>query len=836
MRNEFSHEADASLSSPRGCSCDEKCPGSLCSYVRMPLFKTKKAYRADFMFHEPCDTCSSFNDPEPLCNFCSHLRLRHLTICLRDELLGVMVDLGDYYKHRDSRVSSVMTTKGCAFCELTAKAIGSYLDISGKNDEVRQAQTSAIIRLHQTHSQCKLTLRFGLPGEGSAEIELVDTGTPTPSESTIQSLVNWDRTQGWLSHCIQKHRCKRSQHATVPEGFRLIDVENRCVTSEFGQDLEFGVDIKFVAFSYVWGESSVSKDNALLKSNKSGFEATGGLKEGKVPQAIEDAMTICKRLKQRYLWVDRFCIIQENEDGGEKQRQIDAMGDIYSSAEFTIIHASGESMHCPIPGVFKERKVLQSKSVIAGLEFTIPYPPLGAFLKNRKWNTRGWTYQEAILSTRKLVFTSFEVWFECNDLDDPCRREDQYSARKENPYSRFKGRIAQFRVNPFSRGETFPFTIFVRHLDSYTARSLTNQSDILNAFKGILASVYEGKRSFHGLPEPDFDQALLWYCGNNDRPTRWGEGYPSWSWISVSERVTTPVNLSYRGFIGTLVWWAYRDPGTGLGAIRACNSLQPRPEPIDRSIPSRDLRFGEDETVQTPDYSPQLHLLLAWWKGCIEAPIPDDLDRQLENHSEEYYSGIAGRWPTLEKVWDDIRSARNAGPDAFIDLSIGLRKEDQPLIDQLPSRALLTRAQTALFAVSRCHRDSANQGLCIVDADGKRIGMIKGCDVSVTGPTLTESKESQDLCEFMAISLSQNRAKPDSRWVFARHDEESKLSFIRNRLFHGINKNKDEQPMVNVLLIGRTEESWLAHRISVGWVYLADWCKAQRVFKTIALE
>jgi hypothetical protein len=95
------------------------------------------------------------------------------------------------------------------------------------------------------------------------------------------------------------------------------------------------------------------------------------------------------------------------------------MGDIYSSAEFIIIHASGESMHCPILAVSKERKVLQSKSVIAGLRFTIPYPPLGAFLENSKWNTRGWTYQEAILSTRKLVFTSFEVWFECNDPDDP---------------------------------------------------------------------------------------------------------------------------------------------------------------------------------------------------------------------------------------------------------------------------------------------------------------------------------------------------------------------------------------------------------------------------------
>lgn len=396
--------------------------------------------------------------------------------------------------------------------------------------------------------------------------------------------------------------------------------------------------------------------------------------------------------------------------------------------------------------------------------------------------------------------------------------------------------MAQFRVNLFSRWETFAFTNFVRHLKSYTARSLINQSDILNAFTGILASVYQGERSFHGLPEADFDQALLWYCEDNDRPTRCGEDCPSWSWTSVSERVTAPVSESLDGFIGTLVWWTYRDPEAGLRDIRPYNSLQPRPQPIFRSNHLRSLQFGEAERVRTPDYSPQIHLLLAWWKGCIEAPVPDDLQRQLESYSEEYNkSAIAGRWPTLEKVWDDIRSARNAGPEAFIDLNIGLRKEDQPLIDKLPNRALLTRAQTTLFAVSRCQGDSSYQSLCTVDANGKRVGMIGGRDGSVTGPTLSESKPSQDLCEFMAISLSQTRAKPGGRTTFPVLDDHSRVFFMHERLFHSKNRDEDEQPVVNVLLIGRTEESWLAHRTSVGWVYLADWCKAQREFKTIAL-
>ena len=239
--------------------------------------------------------------------------------------------------------------------------------------------------------------------------------------------------------------------------------------------------------------------------------------------------------------------------------------------------------------------------------------------------------------------------------------------------------------------------------------------------------------------------------------------------------------------------------------------------------------------MQKSDYSPQIHLLLAWWKGCIEAPVPDDVGRQLENYSERSYSDIAGRWPTLEKVWDAIRSARNAGPEAFIDLSIGLRKEDQALIDQLPSRALLTRAQTTRFTVSRNQDDRSSRDLSIVDADGNRIGKIEGRDGSVAGLTLTESKESQDLCEFMAISLSQSHADLGPLRFSGR---EIKLPFMYPRLFHGQDRSQGRyrEPVVNVLLISRAEQSWLAHRISVGWVYLADWCKAQREFKTIALE
>ena len=128
-----------------------------------------------------------------------------------------------------------------------------------------------------------------------------------------------------------------------------------------------------------------------------------GLDTLNLPRTIEDAIAICKGLKRRYLWVDRFCIQQDSEQ--DKRQQIDAMASIYSSAEFTIINSSGADMYSPIPGVTEKRNAFQSKVVTGGVEVTNIYPSLGVALKNSTWGKRGWTHQEAILSTLIILAT-----------------------------------------------------------------------------------------------------------------------------------------------------------------------------------------------------------------------------------------------------------------------------------------------------------------------------------------------------------------------------------------------------------------------------------------------
>ena len=54
-------------------------------------------------------------------------------------------------------------------------------------------------------------------------------------------------------------------------------------------------------------------------------------------------------LGQRYLWVDRLCICQDDRE--VQTKQIDAMGDIYNNAVFTIIAANGWDANHGLRGI-----------------------------------------------------------------------------------------------------------------------------------------------------------------------------------------------------------------------------------------------------------------------------------------------------------------------------------------------------------------------------------------------------------------------------------------------------------------------------------------------------
>ena len=170
---------------------------------------------------------------------------------------------------------------------------------------------------------------------------------------------------------------------------RVIDCQARAI-------VDAPPGCKYLALSYVWGQcTSTSLDDA--------------------PKVVNHSIDVTQALHFRYLWIDRYCIDQSNDI--DKDSQIRQMDLIYSGAQMTIIAAAGQDPHHGLPGVggtLRKKKQPHLKFGDYTIISTLSHPkPL---VERSKWASRGWTYQEGLLSKRRLIFTEQQVFFECNSM------------------------------------------------------------------------------------------------------------------------------------------------------------------------------------------------------------------------------------------------------------------------------------------------------------------------------------------------------------------------------------------------------------------------------------
>lgn len=151
------------------------------------------------------------------------------------------------------------------------------------------------------------------------------------------------------------------------------------------------------------------------------------------------------------------------------------MANIYSSSAVTVIACSGDGVESGIPGVRRKRQWKTRSINIQALTISYQSLHLDDIVRESIWNTRGWTYQEAALSERKLIMTPLEVWFQC-------RRNifREYSSDAQDTQWTPKLRFGHDPDLDYSG-----FMDYAQNLMQYTRRKLGFASDIYNAFDGI---------------------------------------------------------------------------------------------------------------------------------------------------------------------------------------------------------------------------------------------------------------------------------------------------------------------------------------------------------------
>lgn len=330
--------------------------------------------------------------------------------------------------------------------------------------------------------------------------------------------------KSWLCLCDRHHgaRCSQRVDRQGPD-IRLIDTKNQCIVSS--RLLDSSIHQDYVALSYVWGDverSYVPVGGYSVLTNK------GALLHLKLSKTIVDAMQLTQRLGLRYLWVDALCIKQD--DFSDKEKHIARMGFVFQSALFTIIAASGSDCDAGLPGCrpgtrFKRQQLVEAGNItlLSSVQHEKILTP-----ETSKWARRAWTFQEELLSRRRLIFTDEQVWWQC-----PCATWcEQSQLETEDAIGfLFSGQTVELSLR--ERYSKLRFKDYFDLVSKYAQRELSYPSDALNAFKGILSILtdYSKEHFFWGFAISSFERQLYWVGKAKIRTTLLDDCLPTWSWV-----------------------------------------------------------------------------------------------------------------------------------------------------------------------------------------------------------------------------------------------------------------------------------------------------------------
>ncbi|KAJ3456055.1 hypothetical protein MRS44_016078 [Fusarium solani] len=458
--------------------------------------------------------------------------------------------------------------------------------------------------------------------KGQAGVEDKHTSqpiSPLGSGRRVGPLIEPSTIRGWLRQCEEEHGDCCASPAWVSGGqdeswvLRVIDVKERRV-------VYLPPKCRYIALSYVWGYDNHALesrlDRCLTSRNSAQLQKVNGLDRIAVPRTVQDAMSLTLDLKERYLWVDALCILQD--DMSDLSVQTSQMDLVYSGAVLTVLAACGENSEAGLAGMAAKPRDIFYRHVRVSPEglclATTAALSRNDTLPSSRWSSRGWTFQERLLSRRVLVFTASQVYWLC----DRSMWDEEIILEPSEPPVWILPQALGCNDEWDDGYAKFSKEALAVYIAQYSKRQFTFPADVLPAFLGIIRR-YEhlNKEKIHwGLPTERFDQSLIWEFGIGRREElyRVVEGslvrdipYPSWSW------------LGWTGFIGAKIYNRELANRTRTGDSKSeliFYSLMSdgTVRPVDMSCPEAQ----SDDCPKDRDSAPK-------WKGVttIAGPITD---------------------------------------------------------------------------------------------------------------------------------------------------------------------------------------------------------------------
>lgn len=487
--------------------------------------------------------------PSDLCDRCEKLPLSTL-------LYGPYRSDARHWQHVLGTLQEVCSNFRCSLCNLVTQIIETYYGRQYLKGIVDQCATVNVIfyrtpldlkhesfgARNETLVPCCLEIGFRSPQNPDVNVHRKDRvsydefdrsgvlsaifSLSAPTGDTKVSIgrevdannIDWGHVRSWITTCRQDGHFDQTTDPSAPieqtrstqPQLRVIDVDAACI-------VHLPPAAGYAALSYQWGMDQKLK---LTVENKERLYIPGYLSspQGQPSRTIVDAMAATKQLNHRYLWVDALCIVQNSAE--DKVLNLSIMDQIYHDADITIVAAAGQNAEHGLPGVSVARTERQMVVNIKGITVSNMLEAAAGAITFSRWNTRGWTYQERLLSPKLLTFTDSQVYYHC---DQRCNFHEQFHTESVQPEILDPRAYLDFEDKDI-------WEMYAIGVAEYSKRSITDPSDRLPAFTGMTSFLERsyGAPFFFGLPVPLFDMGLLWrVAGQCER----GEStQPSWSW------------------------------------------------------------------------------------------------------------------------------------------------------------------------------------------------------------------------------------------------------------------------------------------------------------------
>jgi hypothetical protein len=366
-------------------------------------------------------------------------------------------------------------------------------------------------------------------------IELIEHVVPcdTSSAKTLATV------QRWIKKCDEGHDCMRHSNQKLPR--RVLDVRNNRIKLRETTSADHGA--KYACLSHCWGTPSteIMRVCTTPATIMSYYE---DIPFDILPRTFKDAVSFTRDLDVPFLWIDSFCIIQNEPGKKDWYEQSGNMANIYQNAYVTLAAAVSKN---PTGGCYtREDSPLEHKigKPVAAVHYSdgTESDVFARRMFRHDANSlpllkRGWVYQERILSPRIVYFAGEELVWECHEsIDCECGGDGL-----EDRFERIRiSDLGEDRVIGPCHQHPKPMRLWYQIVHDYKALSLSHGSDMLPGLSGI-AKVFQeriGDEYVAGMWRRTLLSNLLWYFMEEEEEKRVADPEerpwtaPSWSWAS----------------------------------------------------------------------------------------------------------------------------------------------------------------------------------------------------------------------------------------------------------------------------------------------------------------